>query len=95
MPKTKSEAVLRHYPPLREVKEEEWDLLFDRQGKAWDADELDYLREWYGKESTINISYALGRLPYSVQERARKLGISASTNCRANLGNHHENGTSD
>lgn len=78
MPKTKSEAVYRHYPPLRDVSEDEWDEMFSHQGKPWEPDEDEYICEWYGRLDTIEISYALSRLPYSVQERAKKLSMSST-----------------
>lgn len=75
MPKTTSEAVFKHYPPLRDIAEDEWDEFFDRQGIPWTEDEDLYLREWYGRLDTIELSYALSRAPYSVQERARRLSV--------------------
>jgi len=81
-PKTKSETVLQHFPPLRGVADADWDEMFSRQGARWEADENDYVREWYGRLDTIEIAYALQRLPYSVQERARKLGVSGTTSSR-------------
>lgn len=75
LPKTTSESVLQHYPPLREISAEDWDEVFHRQGKAWKSSEDAYLRDWYGRESTMTLAYALGRCPWSVQERARKLGL--------------------
>lgn len=75
MPKTKSRWILQHYPPLRDIPEDEWDDVFDRQRKRWSEEEDDYLRQWYGKESTMRVSYALGRCPWSVQDRASSLGL--------------------
>ena len=78
MPKTKSESVLQLYPPLREISADEWDEVFDRQGKAWTTGDDAYLREWYGRDSTMSVAYALGRCPWSVQDRARRVGLKWS-----------------
>ena len=75
--KTMSPSLLKHYPPLRSIPSEEWPEVFRRQPYPWDAEEDDYVREWYGKDATLDIAYALERYPWGVAERARKLGIRA------------------
>jgi hypothetical protein len=82
MPKTQSEAVFRHYPPLRDIHPCEWDDMFCRQGERWTEDEDAYVQDWYGRIDTMEIAYALSRLPYSVQERARKLSVPGTHGMR-------------
>ncbi len=75
--KTMSPSLLKHYPALQSIPSDEWPEVFRRQLAPWDAEEDDYVREWYGKDATLDIAYALERYPWSVAERARKLGIRA------------------
>ena len=73
MPKTTSQWLLKHYPPLREIPEEEWDEVFDRDHEPWSAEDDEYVQTWSGKERVLNIAYALGRTPWKVQHRAKRL----------------------
>lgn len=75
MPKTTSTWLLKHYPPLQDIEPDEWDEVFHRASQPWEPEEDEYVREWYGREPALTTAYALGRTPWTVQQRARKLGI--------------------
>ena len=69
MPKTTSQSLLRHYPPLRDIPEDEWEEFFP-PNRGWTLEDDDYLLTWYGRESVISLAYALGKEPWKVRERA-------------------------
>ena len=73
MPKPRSLDALRRYPGLADIPADEWDDYFGRTGKAWEQDEDEYLREWYGREPLVDLAYALERTPWTVMERAHVL----------------------
>ena len=62
-----------HYSALDGIAPDEWDDIFDRVGQPWDSDEDEYLREWYGRDDIVSLSYALGRTPWTVVRRYNQL----------------------
>lgn len=76
MPKPASIDMLSRYDGLKNIPADEWDNFFCRTGTPWDADENEYLQEWYGRELLIDLAYALERTPWTVHDHAiTKLGI--------------------
>lgn len=59
------------------IPESEWDDFFPNMAKPWYPSEIRYLREWYGREDTLSLSYALGRTPWSLASMANRLGLHA------------------
>ncbi len=64
---------IERWPALRDIPSDEIFTLFDRQGLAWEKEEIDYLRDWYGKEDTLSLAYALGRTPNSISQKFKRL----------------------
>lgn len=50
----------------------------DRHFKHWSEEDVDYLREWYGKISPDEIGFALGRTTRAVEWKASKIGVKAT-----------------
>lgn len=65
----------RYRKILEAIPKSEWDEFFPNSAKPWTPTDVDYLLDWYGRDDTLSLAYALGRTPWSVSEMARKLGI--------------------
>lgn len=48
---------------------------FGRTGVPWDADEVEYLVNWYAVAGPTEIGYALERTPVSVRAKAYYMGL--------------------
>ncbi|MCL6598969.1 MAG: hypothetical protein K6T81_09520 [Alicyclobacillus macrosporangiidus] len=68
-----SKRTLRRYPWLAEIQPDEWDEVFDHRSVPWSQEDDDYLLQWYGRDSVHDLSYALGRTPWSIYERIKQL----------------------
>jgi hypothetical protein len=64
---------------IRSLTPEERREIFHEDGKPWTEEDVEYLREWYGKDSLLMMAYALGRTPKSVQSKAQQLGLIGKT----------------
>ena len=79
MAKTQSEVLMRRYPPLRDIPDDEWEDFFP-PGRKWTRDDDEYLKSWYGREPIISLTYAIGKPPWSLHDRAQNLGIRCGRN---------------
>lgn len=51
----------------------------NKASKPWDASEIQYVKERYGKDKVACIAAVLGRTPHAVQSQLTKLGITVHT----------------
>lgn len=49
---------------------------FDRTGKLWEPDEIEYMVSWYHITGPTEMGYALDRTPQSVNQKAYYLGLT-------------------
>lgn len=65
-----NENLRRH----RLKKKSELDMsVFFNHRKPWKCSEIEYIKEWYGKISAIDLSYELGRTPETIRTQYFKI----------------------
>lgn len=77
----KNKSLERKFEDLRGLSEEEMKEVFSNHGTPWLQDDLDYLMQYYRSDGSVDVAYALGRTPFSVQQMhqdmERKLGVKS------------------
>ena len=63
------------YSDMAAIPDEERLTYFGRTGLPWTEDEIAYLTEWYARIGSGEMAYALERSPWSVQQKAKDLGV--------------------